>query len=200
MRHVLPNIVAPLIIVFSINVGGVILAEGVAELPRIRAAKKGPDWGGMLSREGRRFMEQAPCWRLWPGLCLTIVVYSFNMLGDAMRDLLDPRLRGGGRLGAGDANLAPQNRRPGAPQESVAIRQDSYARKRDPKRGVERGDAVELIEGEPSDARHAGRSAWVQSTALPYLVAGSWYRLSPGQLLAEVSLADYPTRGIPTGG
>ena len=58
----------------------------------------------MLSREGRRFMEQAPWLALWPGLCLTIVVYSFNMLGDAMRDLLDPRLRGGGgSLGAGDA-------------------------------------------------------------------------------------------------
>ena len=57
----------------------------------------------MLSREGRRFME--PPWlALWPGLCLTIVVYSFNMLGDAMRDLLDPRLRGsGGRLDAGGA-------------------------------------------------------------------------------------------------
>ena len=48
-------------------------------------------------------MEQAPWLALWPGLCLTIVVYSFNMLGDAMRDLLDPRLRGGGRLAAGGA-------------------------------------------------------------------------------------------------
>ena len=56
----------------------------------------------MLSREGRRFMEQAPWLAFWPGLCLTAVVYSLNMFGDAMRDLLDPRLRGGGgRLGAG---------------------------------------------------------------------------------------------------
>ena len=54
-----------------------------------------PSWGGMLSREGRRFMEQAPWLALWPGLCLTLVVYSFNMFGDALRDLLDPRLRGG---------------------------------------------------------------------------------------------------------
>ena len=60
-----------------------------------------PDWGGMLSREGRKFMEQAPWLALWPGLCLTITVYSLNMFGDAVRDLLDPRLRGGGsRLGA----------------------------------------------------------------------------------------------------
>ena len=46
-------------------------------------------------------MEQAPWLALWPGVCLTIVVYSFNMLGDAMRDLLDPRLRGGGGRLAG---------------------------------------------------------------------------------------------------
>jgi peptide/nickel transport system permease protein len=46
-------------------------------------------------------MEQAPWLALWPGLCLTIVVYSFNMFGDALRDLLDPRLRGGeGSYGA----------------------------------------------------------------------------------------------------
>ena len=60
-----------------------------------------PSWGGMLSREGREFMEMAPWLALWPGLCLTIVVYCFNMFGDAMRDLLDPRLRGGqGSYGA----------------------------------------------------------------------------------------------------
>ena len=60
-----------------------------------------PSWGEMLSREGREFMEVAPRLALWPGLCLTIVVYCLNMFGDAVRDLLDPRLRGGvGRLGA----------------------------------------------------------------------------------------------------
>ena len=103
VRHVLPNIVAPLIIVFSINVGGVILAEASLSFLGFGLPIKVPSWGGMLSREGRRFMEQAPWLALWPGLCLTIVVYSFNMLGDALRDLLDPRLRGGGRLAAGGA-------------------------------------------------------------------------------------------------
>ena len=100
VRHVLPNIVAPLIIIFSINVGGVILAEASLSFLGFGLPIKVPSWGGMLSREGRRFMEQAPWLALWPGLGLTIVVYSFNMLGDAMRDLLDPRLRGGGRLAA----------------------------------------------------------------------------------------------------
>ena len=96
VRHVLPNIVAPLIIIFSINVDGVILAEASLSFLGFGLPIKVPSWGGMLSREGRRFMEQAPWLALWPGLGLTIVVYSFNMLGDAMRDLLDPRLRGGG--------------------------------------------------------------------------------------------------------
>jgi peptide/nickel transport system permease protein len=54
-----------------------------------------PNWGGMLSREGREFMEMAPRLALWPGLCLTVVVYALNMFGDVLRDLLDPRLRGG---------------------------------------------------------------------------------------------------------
>ena len=101
VRHVLPNIVAPLIIVFSINVGGVILAEASLSFLGFGLPVSVPSWGGMLSREGRRFMEQAPWLALWPGLCLTVVVYCLNMFGDAVRDLLDPRLRGGGgRLGA----------------------------------------------------------------------------------------------------
>ena len=54
-----------------------------------------PSWGGLLSREGRNYMQQAPWLAMWPGIFLTIVVYSFNMFGDAVRDLLDPRLRGG---------------------------------------------------------------------------------------------------------
>ena len=59
-----------------------------------------PSWGGMLSREGREFMEMALRLALLPGLYLTITVYSLNMFGDAVRDLLDPRLRGGvGRYG-----------------------------------------------------------------------------------------------------
>ena len=55
-----------------------------------------PSWGGMLSREGRQFMEMAPRLAMWPGVALTAVVYCLNMFGDAVRDLLDPRLRGGG--------------------------------------------------------------------------------------------------------
>ena len=95
-RHVLPNIMPVIIIIpLSISIGGVILSIGFSELPRIRSAIHGvPDWGGLLSREGREYMEVAPRLALFPGLALTITVYSLNMFGDAMRDLLDPRLRG----------------------------------------------------------------------------------------------------------
>ena len=91
LRHVLPNIMAPIIVIFSITIGSIIVAE--ASLSWV------PSWGGMLSREGRQYMEMAPRLAIWPGLCLTVVVYSINMFGDALRDLLDPRLRGSdGRL------------------------------------------------------------------------------------------------------
>ncbi len=95
MRHVLPNIMAPVIIIFSITVGGVIIAEASLSFLGFGLPVNIPSWGGMLSREGREYMEMAPRLALWPGLCLTIVVYCLNMFGDAMRDLLDPRLRGG---------------------------------------------------------------------------------------------------------
>ena len=94
MRHVLPNIMAPVIIIFSITVGGVIIAEASLSFLGFGLPVNIPSWGGMLSREGRLYMEVAPRLALWPGLALTITVYSLNMLGDALRDLLDPRLRG----------------------------------------------------------------------------------------------------------
>ena len=93
-RHVLPNIAAPLIVIFSINVGGVIIAEASLSFLGFGLPANVPSWGGMLSREGRQYMEIAPRLALWPGLCLTVTVYSLNLFGDAMRDLLDPRLRG----------------------------------------------------------------------------------------------------------
>ena len=101
IRHVLPNIAAPMIIIFTINVGAVIISEAALSFLGFGLPISVPSWGGVLSREGREFMEVAPRLALWPGLCLTIVVYCLNMFGDAVRDLLDPRLRGGsGRLGA----------------------------------------------------------------------------------------------------
>ena len=95
IRHVLPNIMPVVIIIFSITVGGVIMSLASLSFLGYGLPLSTPDWGGLLSREGRQYMEQAPWLALWPGLCLTVTVYSLNMFGDAMRDLLDPRLRGG---------------------------------------------------------------------------------------------------------
>ena len=95
IRHVLPNIMAPVIIIFSINIGAVILSEASLSFLGFGLPVQIPSWGGMLSREGRVYMEMAPWLALWPGFFLTIIVYSLNMFGDAVRDLLDPRLRGG---------------------------------------------------------------------------------------------------------
>ena len=93
-RHILPNIVPLIIIGFSMSIGGVIMSLASLGFLGYGLPFDIPDWGGMLSREGRQYMEQAPRLALLPGLCLTIVVYSLNMFGDAMRDLLDPRMRG----------------------------------------------------------------------------------------------------------
>ena len=94
MRHVLPNIMPVVIIIFSITVGGVIMTEASLSFLGFGLPIEIPSWGGLLSRGGRQYMEMAPRLALWPGLCLTITVYSLNMFGDAMRDLIDPRLRG----------------------------------------------------------------------------------------------------------
>ena len=96
MRHVLPNIMPVIIIIFSITVGGVIMTEASLSFLGFGLPAQIPSWGGMLSREGRLYMEMAPWLALFPGLALTITIYCLNMFGDAMRDLLDPRLRGAG--------------------------------------------------------------------------------------------------------
>ena len=95
IRHIIPNIMAIIIIIYSINIGGVILAEAGLSFLGFGLPPEVPSWGGMLAWEGRTYMEQAPGLAVYPGLCLAVVVFGTNMFGDAMRDLLDPRLRGG---------------------------------------------------------------------------------------------------------
>ncbi len=95
LKHILPNVIAPLIIIFSTVMGAAIIAEASISFLGYGIPPPIPSWGGMLSGTGRRYMVQAPWLALWPGLALSIVVYGANMFGDALRDLLDPRLRGG---------------------------------------------------------------------------------------------------------
>ncbi len=99
-RHILPNVMATVIILFSIRVPGMILAEASLSFLGFGIPPPDPSWGGMLSGSGRQYMFMAPRMAIWPGLALAIVVYGINMFGDAVRDLTDPRLRGGvGRYG-----------------------------------------------------------------------------------------------------
>ena len=89
--------VMPIVIItFSVSIGGVVLALASLGFLGYGLPPGIPDWGGLLSREGRQYMEIAPRLAFGPGLCLTITVFSLNMFGDAVRDLLDPRLRGAG--------------------------------------------------------------------------------------------------------
>ena len=100
IRHILPNIMAPTIILFSLRVPGNILAEASLSFLGFGVPPPAPSWGGMLTGAGRLYMIEAPWMMIWPGLALAIVVYGINMFGDAVRDILDPRLRGGvGRYG-----------------------------------------------------------------------------------------------------
>lgn len=100
-KHVLPNILAPIIVLFTTAVGGLVLAEASLSFLGYGIPPPTPSWGGMLGQSGRFYMEMAPWMVIWPGLALTVAVFGINMFGDALRDLLDPRLRGGvGRYGS----------------------------------------------------------------------------------------------------
>ena len=99
-RHILPNVMATIIILFSIRVPGIVLAEASLSFLGFGIPPPAPSWGGMLSGGGYQYMLLAPWLAVWPGLALAIVVYGVNMFGDAVRDILDPRMRGGvGRYG-----------------------------------------------------------------------------------------------------
>jgi peptide/nickel transport system permease protein len=95
VRHILPNIMAPAIIEFSIRVPAAILHESSLSFLGYGIPPPAPSWGGMLTGFARHFMFMSAWPIIWPGLALSIVVYFVNMFGDAVRDILDPRLRGG---------------------------------------------------------------------------------------------------------
>jgi peptide/nickel transport system permease protein len=107
LRHILPNIMAPVIIGFTTTLPGIILTEASLSFLGYGIPPPMPSWGGMLSGSARTYMFQAPWMALWPGLALSVVVYGINMFGDAVRDLLDPRMRGGGgRFGLDSKKLS----------------------------------------------------------------------------------------------
>jgi len=92
--YVLPNVLATILILATIGLGQVILAEAALSFLGFGIPPPYPSWGAMLSGSGRSFMYYAPWMALFPGTAISLAVFGFQMLGDALRDVLDPRLRG----------------------------------------------------------------------------------------------------------
>ena len=97
-RYILPNVMTTIIILATIGLGGVILAESALSFLGFGVPPPHPSWGSMLSGSGRTYMYRAPWMAIWPGVAISLAVFGFNMLGDALRDVLDPRSRQVGPL------------------------------------------------------------------------------------------------------
>ncbi len=91
-QHVLPNVVAPLIVMISVYLSQAILSEAALSFLGLGTQPPEPSWGGMLSAS-RTYMEISPAMAIFPGAAIMLVVLGFNFLGDGLRDILDPRLR-----------------------------------------------------------------------------------------------------------
>lgn len=93
-HHIVPNVFAIVIILATVQLGAAILLEASISFLGYGVPKHFPSWGQMLSSDGISLMRIHAWLAVWPGLAIALSVYSFNMLGDALRDVLDPRLRG----------------------------------------------------------------------------------------------------------
>jgi peptide/nickel transport system permease protein len=93
--YILPNIMPLVIVLASVNLGAAVLAEATVSFLGFGIQPPFPTWGGLLSTDGRVYGVGHEWLSIIPGLAIFICVYAFNMLGDALRDVLDPRLRGG---------------------------------------------------------------------------------------------------------
>lgn len=91
--HILPNTFAPWLIFASNLLGQAILLEATLSFLGLGVPPPIPSWGGMLSGAGREFVEKAPWMAIYPGIAISAAVFGFGLLGDAIRDVLDPRLR-----------------------------------------------------------------------------------------------------------
>jgi peptide/nickel transport system permease protein len=92
-RHVLPNTLAPLIVLATAQFGSAILVEASLSFLGLGVPEPYPSWGRMLSESAAEYIRTAPWLVIFPGVAISLVVFGANLLGDALRDLLDPRLR-----------------------------------------------------------------------------------------------------------
>jgi len=90
LRHILPNVLSPVIVLATLDMGKLILAISGLSFLGLGAQPPTPEWGAMLN-DGRPYMQVAPQLMVYPGLAIMIVVLAFNLLGDGLRDALDPR-------------------------------------------------------------------------------------------------------------
>lgn len=93
-RHILPNTVAPLIVLATAQLAAAILTEASLSFLGLGIPEPHPSWGRMLSESAAEYMRRAPWLVIFPGLAISLVVFGTNLLGDALRDMLDPRQRG----------------------------------------------------------------------------------------------------------
>ena len=93
LRHIFPNAFPPLVVVITVGLGAVILAEAGLSYLGVGVMPPYPAWGGMIS-DGYKYILSNPALALSPGVAIMLVVFGFNMMGDGLRDALDPRLRG----------------------------------------------------------------------------------------------------------
>ena len=94
MSHILPNTMGPFIVLITAQLGGSILVEATLSFLGFGIPEPYPSWGRMLSIAAAEYAEKAPWLVIWPGLAISLAVFGTNLLGDALRDTLDPRLRG----------------------------------------------------------------------------------------------------------
>ncbi len=94
LRHIAPNLLAPLLVQTSFSLSTAILTEAALSFLGLGTPPPAPSWGGMLSAS-RRYVELAPWTAIFPGAAIMLLVLSFNLFGDGLRDVLDPRLRAG---------------------------------------------------------------------------------------------------------
>lgn len=95
-QHLLPNITAPILVLATTSLAAAIILEASLSFLGVGLPPTEPSWGAMLSQNARRWMLVQPNIAIWPGVAITVAVFSWNLLGDALRDLWDPRLRGSG--------------------------------------------------------------------------------------------------------